>query len=273
MAAKFVCVLACGFALPTFAPARAGDSSFPVFGPVPPEDWILKIGVQGQYGPKYVGSDHFGFSAMPTFSFRRWNEPDTFTAPDDSVDFTVFGNPRFRFGPSGGVDMGRYVEDDHRLAGLRKVKWGPEAGLFAEYWPILDRLRTRVEVRYGFGYKGFVADLGADWVQPVGRFTFSGGPRLALADRNYMRKYFSVTPADALANPRVTPFSAGSGLRSAGVLGAVGYRWTKLLTTTLFVRYDRLIADAGESPIVKRIGSPDQFTIGVNTTYAFGVDF
>lgn len=246
----------------------AGDQ---FLSPEPAATWIVSVGTQIQAGPKFPGTDKFEIGALPLLRFRRADEPEVFVSPDDNVSYTLFGSERFRFGPAIGFDAGRYLSDDRHLIGLHKVSWGVEAGAFAEFWPILNRLRTRAEVRYGFGYRGFVADVGADWVQQLGRVTLSAGPRFELADSSYMRSYFGVTIPEARVNGVATPFRPSAGLRSVGLEAAMGYQWTEAWKSTLFIQYDRLVSDAEKSPIVANFGSRNQFTVGINFTYAFRV--
>ncbi len=66
-----------------------------------------------------------------------------------------------------------------------------------------DTLRLRGEMRFGInGYNGLVGNLSLDYVQRVGKFVISGGPRMALAGSEYMETYFGVTQQDALNNRR-----------------------------------------------------------------------
>ena len=142
------------------------------------------------------------------------------------------------------------------------MKWSVEPGVFIEVWPV-ERLRARAEVRYGFnGYNGVVGNIGLDGVQQFGRFTVSLGPRLAFGGTDFTSAYFSVTPFEAALNGRVTPFRARGGSTSAGVLGALTYKWSEQWATTVYAGYDRLTGDAADSPITRRLGSQDQFKVG-----------
>jgi outer membrane protein len=240
-----------------------------LLSPEPASSWIVTLGAQLQAQPKFVGSDAFSPGGAPILTIRRLGDSEPFTAPDDNADFTVFGNERFRIGPVANLDGGRYFSDDRRLAGLRKVPWGIEAGLFGEFWPIVGKLRTRVEVRYGFGYRGAIADFGADWVERFGRFTLSGGPRATLADSTYMRRYFGVTASQAAASGQLSPFTPGGGLRSVGIEAAASYQLSDSWRTFVFMRYDRLVGDAARSPIVTKFEARDLFTVGIGFTYSF----
>jgi outer membrane scaffolding protein for murein synthesis (MipA/OmpV family) len=235
----------------------------------PQNIWLITLGDQLTYSPQYPGSRKYGIGAFPSFSARRFGEPEQFSAPDDSINFPLWTTDRFSFGPSGNVDMGRYLSQEPQLRGIPSIPWGPEAGGFAEFWPIIDRLRLKTEVRYGVGYRGIIADVGGDWVERFGQFTFAVGPRLELGNAGYMRRYFGVTPSQSAANGILPPYSLGAGLKSVGVEGEVAYRWNDEWKSTLFARYDRLVDQAAKSPIVTQLGTPDQFTVGVQLEYTF----
>ena len=266
----FPCV---GFAIVGFpALSLAADAPAPVLAPDPASGWIITLGGSAQVGPKYDGASKAGFSGIPAFSWRRANEPAKFSAPDDSLDLALVDENRFSFGPAASFRPGRYSGSDPRLRGLRDVPWTIEAGGFAEFWPVLDRLRTRVEVKRGFhGHRGFVADASVDWVEKFGRLTLSGGPRLEIGDTRYARTYFAVTPAEAALNGFLTPFDLRGGAKTAGLATALSYELTPQWTTTAYARYDRIVGNASRSPIVRYPGQRDQLTLGVGATYSFKV--
>jgi outer membrane scaffolding protein for murein synthesis (MipA/OmpV family) len=252
--------------------ADAWSAPQPVGTPQPAYSdlWIMTLTGNVQAGPSFPGSDRLTLFGYPSIGFRRANEPARFAAPDDGFSVSVLESPYLRLGPVARFQAGRYFGDDRReLFGLRDVKWSLEPGAFIEVWPV-DWLRARVEARYGFnGYNGFVGNLGLDWVQRFGRFTFSLGPRLALGDTSFTSAYFSVTPVEAFLNGRVTPFRATGGVTSVGGLGAMTYNWSDQWATTVYAGYDRLVGDAGSSPITRHLGSRDQFKVGASLSYSF----
>lgn len=238
----------------------------------PASGWIVSLGGTGQIGPKYDGASKAGFSGMPSVSWRRVGEEAGFSAPDDGLDYALYETKTFSFGPVASFRAGRYSGTDSKLFGLRDVPWTVEAGAFAEFWPIEDRLRTRLEVRQGFhGHHGVVADLSVDWVEKFGAFTLSGGPRMSLGDKAFMRRNFGVSPGESALNGWLTPFTAKGGVKSAGVGTALDYQWSPIWTTTVFAKYDRLLGDADRSPIVRVLGQRDQVTFGLGATYSFKV--
>jgi MipA family protein len=262
-----VAFLAVGSAI---APAQAAD---PLFNPAPvtSSSWIVTLKGNLRVGPSYPGADDFSVYGFPSVSFRRAGAPQRFSAPDDGLSFSFLDESAVRIGVVGRFQGGRYYKDDRRLFGLEKIDWAVEPGLFLEYWPV-DYLRARAEIRRGFGgHEGFVADLGLDFVQGFGAFSFSVGPRLSLGDSEFAKTYFGVTPIEAAVNGQVTPYSPSGGLTSVGATAGVSYDWSEAWSTTAFVSYKRLVGDAADSPIVKRFGSENQVGLGLTVSYSFGM--
>jgi outer membrane scaffolding protein for murein synthesis (MipA/OmpV family) len=263
-------LLACGMLVSS---AQAAD---PVFGTPPSAatGWIATVKGNLKVGPSYPGSDDFSFVAFPSVSFRRAGTPERFSAPDDGLSFSLLeDNSALRFGIVGRFQGGRYLEDDRRLFGLDKVNWAVEPGLFIEFWPV-EFLRARAEIRRGFnGHEGFVGDLGLDFVQRYGAFTFSVGPRVGLGDSEFTRTYFGVTPYEASLNGLVTPYDPSGGFTNVGATSALTYNWSEQWSTTGYVTYKRLVGDAADSPIVKRFGSENQIGLGLTVSYSFDTGY
>ncbi|MGO4707327.1 MipA/OmpV family protein [Microvirga sp. 2MCAF38] len=259
-------VVAAGFAV--VAPASAADPVFTSLN-VASTGWIATVKGNLGAGPRYPGADDFGFIAYPSISFSRVGTVQRFSAPDDGLSFSVLEDSGLRVGVVGRFQGGRYLKDDRKLFGLDKINWAVEPGVFVEYWPVAF-LRARAEIRRGFnGHEGFVADFGIDWVQQYGAFTVSLGPRLSLADSEFMQTYFGVTPFEASLNGLVTPYKPSGGIESVGATAGVTYNWSDRWSTTAFVTYKRLVGDAADSPIVKRFGSENQIGLGLTVSYSF----
>lgn len=240
--------------------------------PAVSNDIIVTVTGNLEAGPRFPGSDRFTVFGYPSISFRRANEPIRFTAPDDGLSISFLENPSLRIGLVGRYRPGRYFGDDRKnLFGLRDVRWSAEPGAFVEFWPV-DFLRARAEARFGVhGYHGVVGNVGLDFVQRYNRFTFSIGPRAAFGDTDFTSAYFSVTPIEAALNGRVTPFKAKGGVNSVGALASVSYIWSEQWATTVYGQYDRLVEDAGRSPISRNLGSRDQYTVGARLSYSFSL--
>ena len=248
--------------------AQAADPVFTMPSGIP-SGWIVTLKGNLRVGPSYPGADDFSFFGFPSASFRRAGTVERFSAPDDGLSLSFVDESALRVGAVGRFLGGRYLQDDRRLFGLRKIDWAVEPGVFVEYWP-LEFLRARAELRHGInGHDGFVADLGLDVVQRFGRVTLSAGPRLALGDGEFTRTYFGVTPAEAALNGQVAPYRPSGGITSVGATAAVSYDWSQEWSSTAFVTYKRLVGDAADSPIVERFGSENQVGLGLTLSYSF----
>jgi len=269
-------VLAAVSSLVVLGGARAGDvtevrRTDPMFAPVPvaSDAWIVTVRGTVSLAPRFEGSDRFGLFAFPGLGFRRAGEPVQFSAPDDGADFAVFRQNGFSAGPVARFRPGRYLGDDPRLFGLRDVRWSVEPGVFAQAW-VTPGIRARAELRHGLrGREGFVADFGVDWVSRLGAFTAALGPRLRLADASYHRDLYGVTPAESALSGRFAAYRPGGGLNSLGAAASLGYQWSEAWGTTVFAGYRRLVGDAADSPIVRGIGSPNQFEVCASLSYSF----
>jgi MipA family protein len=235
--------------------------------------WLVTIKGNFLVSPNFPGSDKYSFSAYPSLSVRRTNDPSRFGAPDDGLSIGVYGHePHWTVGFVGRYQQGRYVDDNAQLAGIKDARWALEPGIYGEYWLLKDQIRLRGEIRYGFyGYSGLVGRLGADYIQNWGRFAVSAGPRMALGGTDYMNTYYGVSAADAQANSRVTAYKADPGIVSVGAAAAAYYVFNENWSTTVYANYDRLVGSAQGSPIVKSFGSPNQFTFGTMLNYSFAV--
>jgi outer membrane scaffolding protein for murein synthesis (MipA/OmpV family) len=96
----------------------------------------------------------------------------------------------------------------------------------------------------------------------------SGGPRASFASSKYFDAYYGVT-ADESFRSGLSEYNPGGGVRSLGVGGAVTWKVSDPVTTSVFGEYSRLMGPAADSSIVRERGSRNQFTMGVSATYRF----
>jgi outer membrane protein len=257
-------------------PARAADLAIapevPVFEKLDRTLWIVTLTGNIQATPRSPGSDEYTALGYPGIGIREAGTPQRFSTPDDGVSFSVYDSERFRFGATARYVPGRYFADDRRhLFGLRDAGFAVEPGAFVEYYPV-SWLRARGELRHGlFGHHGFVGSVGLDVIQPVGRFQVSVGPRFNFGDQAFARRYFGVTPIEALVNDRITAFTPGSYV-TAGGLGALTYTFSEQWAATGYAGYNRILGATADSPLVRRgFGSPNQYVFGAKVDYSFTV--
>lgn len=256
--AKGLVATICGAVMMAACGTAAAQDAAPTSG----DDLVITLGVGGLVSPKFEGSDSYMLSPRPIVKlhYLRLGGLSLGGGPETGP----FVAPSFRYLAS------RDASDDKILRGLNGVDWALELGLKvgyeAEYW------RAFVAVRHGInGHEGIVADLGADViVRPTPDWTFAAGPRLYLADDEYMNTYFRVRGGEARRSGYPI-FNPGGGLYAAGAALEAIYAINERTSLHLNGEYKRLVGDAGDSPIVKA-GNADQFEIGLGISYKFGFD-
>ncbi|PRD41806.1 scaffolding protein [Phyllobacterium phragmitis] len=232
-------------------------------------DWYLTVGAAGFVAPRFEGSSSRVFSATPMISLGRAGATTRFSSRNDNPSFAFIDTETFRAGIAGKLLFERDGDTADELKGLDPVRWGVEAGGFVEVYPT-DWLRIRGEVRHGIrAHKGVVADVAADaFVDVTPTVRISGGPRASFATKDYFDTYYGVDADEAVASG-LSQYKPGGGFKSAGIGGAVTWKTTEKLTTSLFAEYARLQGPAADSSLVKERGSRNQFTIGASATYRF----
>lgn len=150
------------------------------------------------------------------------------------------------------------------------MKFSVEPGVFAAL-ELSDSFRLRAELRKGVtGHKGWIASGGADWVARDGdRWLFSLGPRVTWSNSRYQDAWFGITPETSIATG-LPAYDPGGGVQAVGAtasfLTELGPNWG----INTYVKYDRLIGDAADSPLVQIHGSRDQFSGGLALSYTWG---
>ncbi len=95
------------------------------------------------------------------------------------------------------------------------------------------------------------------------------GPRVTLTDSNYQGAYFAVRPEDALASG-IAAYDSNGGVQAVGATAGYLRQLTPRWGFYSYAKYDRLVGEPADSPLVERFGEVDQFSGGVALTYTFG---
>jgi outer membrane scaffolding protein for murein synthesis (MipA/OmpV family) len=251
-------------ALPTGALAEGGLFDW-VHG-----DWKLIVGATGMVAPDFEGAKDLMFQVSPIISIGKAGPEARFTSRNDGISFSLYDNGRVRAGATGKLVWGRDEDDGDGPKGLDPVRFGAEAGGFAEIYPT-DWLRVRAEVMHGIrSHSGVVADVRVDAFKDITpSVRVSGGPRISFASKDYFESYYGVN-AEESAKSGLSEFHPdGGGIKSIGIGGAYDWKVTEKFTASVFSEYSRLMGEAADSSLVKERGSPNQFTIGVSAAYRF----
>ena len=227
-----------------------------------------RVGLGPNIYPSFPGSDAYDIGPLIEFERARAGEVFGFEAPDDSFGLSLIDSGGFTFGPVISWEGARSADDVG--ANLPKVKFSIEPGAFTAV-DLGENFRLRAEVRKGVtGHKGWIGTAGADFVARDGdEWLFSIGPRATWSNDRYHEAWWGVTPADAVASG-LPAYDPDGGIHAYGAtasfLTQFGPRWG----IYTYAKYDRLVGDAADSPIVRQLGSRDQFSGGLALTYVFG---
>jgi MipA family protein len=234
------------------------------------EDLRVRVGLGAQLRPEFIGADGHMIAPLVDVDIARGTNPFAFEAPDYSFGIPIISSGGFSFGPAANLASKRKESDVGAPVG--KVSTTFEAGAFASY-QLADSIHLRGEVLKGLGgHKGLVGTLGADHIWRDGdRYVFSIGPRLLFSDDRYQRAYFGVTPEAALASG-LPAYDPSGGIHGVAAATALSYQFNPRWGMFGFGRFERLVGDAADSPIVREFGSRNQLSGGLGLSYTFTMD-
>ena len=252
-------LLASAAVLMASSPARAQDSN----------DTRVRVGLGAQFQPEYIGADDGEIGPLFDIDIARGDKPFRFEAPDDSFAIRLFSSDNFAAGPAANIQGSRKNSDVGAAVG--KVPTTFEAGAFAEFMAS-ENFRVRGELLKGIGgHKGMVGSVGPDYIARDGdRYVFSIGPRLLFSDGRYHRAYFGVDSEAALATG-LPIYRPDGGLHAVAATSGLSYQFSPRFGMFGYGRYERLVGDAGKSPIVREFGSRTQLSAGLGLSYTFTV--
>lgn len=254
------------FALGVLAVAVAFESTALAQETTKPSRTRVVLGPQ--FVPSYPGADGISLRPLIDVARTRGETPFEFEAADESFGLPLVRRDGLTIGPSLAFQGRRTAEDVG--APVEKVGSTFEAGGFVRY-QLSARVRVGAEVRKGLGgHRGWIGVVGADYVARNGDdWVWSVGPRVTLADDRYHQAYFSVSPADA-ATTGLPRFAAEAGVQAVGLTSGYIRQLTSRWGIYSYAKYNRLVADAAKSPIVRAFGSRNQISGGIALTYSFG---
>jgi MipA family protein len=229
----------------------------------------VRVGLGAQVRPDFVGSDSFEVAPLFDIDTARGTNEFRFEAPDYSFGIPVVDTGGFQFGPALNLATGRKNSDVGGLP-LGRVKTTIEAGGYANY-EVSKSFYLHAELLKGLGgHKGVVGAVGGDYVWRDGdRYVFSVGPRLLFSDSRYQRAFFGLTPAAALATG-LPAYRPSGGIHGVALASGLSYQFSPDWGMFGYARYERLVGDAADSPIVRsNFGSRNQISGGLGLSYTF----
>lgn len=227
-------------------------------------DWVIRLGAFGVITPKYEGSEDHKIRAFPLIDLEY--KKRFFLNPVKGLGVWFWRGSQTKAGVSVSYTNGRDEDDSSHLEGLGDVDGGVTANLYLDWsprpWSVSVHYRrqmtgndtgTLVDLRAGYGFRL----VGPLFLKPSVRFKY--------ADSDYNQSYFSVTPRQSV-NSGLPAYDADSGVNGvgAGVLALVFLN--KHWSLQALCNYERLVGDAGDSPIVQ---DKNQVRAGLGFSYQF----
>lgn len=242
-----------------------------------PAGWVVSVGGGLLSGPAFAGSKDYQLKAVP--SVRLAYRDVFFASVEDGIGYNVVNGPDWKIAPVLGYDFGREADGGSTfrvagkkspaLAGFDDIDSALEAGLRVQR--PLGPWNATLDVRRALGsHRGLTVQLATEQAKVVaegqrggaGRWMMTTGPRATWGDRKYNDAFFGISPA-AATRSGLPIYTATSGLVSAGwglsFLGSLEGDWSMVG----LLRYERLLGDAADSPLVRQRGRADQFTGGL----------
>lgn len=246
--------------------ADAGDSSR--------DDLEFTLSAGAGVGPDYEGSDDYEPSPLLSLQVGNLYHPDTHVGVRGlSFESNFLPSDHFQLGIVADYLSDYDGVDDDAVSELERpakaVHVGPVAG-----FEFTDEQRIRYGIEIAATYdvlhgNGFVVTPQASIRVPVAKNVFlNGSVEANWASGDYMSNRFGISAADA-ARSGLQPYDADAGFKDVELgLGAT-YAFTKRWSVSMTGRYQHLLGDAADSPIVDDRGSRDSFRFGALVNYRF----
>jgi outer membrane scaffolding protein for murein synthesis (MipA/OmpV family) len=259
----------------------AGDLGVPV--ETPKEVNMVGLGVFRV--PDYYGSSDDKGSAAPVIRYNiegtkyyvQWIGAEISGNLVDRTDLRAGPLIRFRHKRDDDVDNGIVQQ-------MRPIPTATEIGAFVAYHMPLDDNPQHKVVFYGdiagnttHVYNGVTENVRVTYFHPfedkVMGYSLIGtvGFGLFFSNNSFNQRYFGVSGSDVALFPNLggQPYKADGGLTSIKIPFSLSSQVDPKWLVTIAGRYERLLNDPKDSPVVSGVGNANQWIIGIAATYLF----
>jgi outer membrane scaffolding protein for murein synthesis (MipA/OmpV family) len=265
--------LAAGLAL-AFAPAAHSQGFVPEF-----QEGINFIGLAVGAAPDYSGSDDYMGGIAPygryLYSGERYVQ---LLGPELTVN--LVNDRNWRLGPVVRYRFGRDDDvDDKVVKEMREIDDTTEVGVFIGYRAQLSAnplhqvsFAADVLTDTGDTHEGTTASARVNYFHPFSeRLIGNIGVGIAYGSDDFTQTYFGVTGSDVALYPSLggRPYEASGGLTGVRIPFGVTTPLSPQWMLSAGGRYERLLGDAEDSPIVDERGDANQWFFGLGAAYLF----
>lgn len=244
---------------------------------------LVGLGVFG--APDYYGSTKNDGVAAPIVRYS-WDGTRYVQLLGNELLLNLSPVPEWRVGPILRVRARRDDDvDDEIVKRMRPVASATEVGLFAAYHMPLDPSRPLHKLIFSADivgntnnvYDGATGNLRVNYIHPfenavMGRpLIGSIGFGMFFASSDFNDRYFGVTGSDLALFPELggRPYRPDTSLTSLKVPFSLTMPLNREWRLTFAGRYERLLDEVKDSPLVEGRGDADQWILGVAASYQF----
>lgn len=275
----------CGRGLAVAALLASSCAGAQEFIPIqlPDEAHLVGLGVFSV--PDYYGSSKNEARAAPLirYQFEGTKMYAQLIGPEAQLNLVnrddIRGGPLLRFRARRDDDV-----DDEVVKRMRPVATATEIGAFAAYHMPVDQRPLHKVIFYADMvantnnvYNGVTGNLRATYMYPFEQGMMgmpligSVGFNLFWSNKSFNRAYFGVTGSDVALFPERggQEYLPDSGLTSIKIPFSLTSQIAPKWLVTVAGRYEHLLSDAKDSPVVDQRGDSNQWVIGIAASYLF----
>ncbi len=235
-----------------------------------PDGTRITLGVGPELSPDYFGSDEYEIEPDILFAIRLGQ---IFRVGNDGAALNILGLKGVEFGPVVRTTGGRNERENAALTGLGNIGTSLDLGVYAKV-NVADYFSARIRYYHAVvgGGNGGLLDLTLTrLIYQQNDLSIAMSLRASWAQKNRAEQFFGIS-AQQSADSGLPEYSPGASFQDLRV--NIGARWQFDENWSLngFARFARLLGDIVDSPIVRPLGSPNQFTLGSYIAYSFNID-
>ncbi len=228
------------------------------------KNWSVRIGALGTRQPAYEGSDDYEWRAFPLIDVTVGDTFFLHTRTGAGV--YIWNRNDCKIALAVGYTFGREEDDSSDLRGLGDIDDGATANLLFEWVAGEVILRSRYEEQFTGHGTGFQVHFGLGHDLHVADKTIlKPSIRTTYASSDYMEEYFGISPGQSTRSG-LPVYDAAGGFKSVGFHVMAIHKLDRHWGILAGAGYDRLVGDAGDSPVVK---NENQYGVSIGVSYMF----
>jgi outer membrane protein len=220
--------------------------------------------------PDYEGSDDY--EGAPLLFYRMdWRENRYLEFAAGQFKANLLAHPSIEIGPIVKFRRNAWVDaDDNRVKRLRgdgdAIEVGPFVGI------TLGKIDANLQLLkdVNAGHNGYVTTAEAGYTKTFAnkRTQLRTSVETTYGSDDYMDGYFSIDTANAIRS-RLDRYDADDDFRDVGLGLTLNHSLSPSWTVSGIFKYNRLLGDAEDSPVVDDQGDENQYFAGVMGIYHF----